>query len=280
MRSLGIPSTRSGPIRYAVHSPVKSRQNSSPADASPAADRHSGARQRRPLPHRRAARRRRRPARLPGVDPAAGRDAARGVEPPARAGARRARPDGATWRARVRVARADGFGLSNGGDRARPRRPLLTTPPRAPGTAASPATFGMRRGRSPGRRRCALLLDGPCASQQTECRRAHGRWADRGTGASAPAYVKRCMNSARRRRTRRGGNGHRSEDAMIRHVREISCLACGRDLGRIEAARGEVRRIPPAPSPSTARRGAQARVRTRLRALRRPGAGRSPGSHL
>ncbi len=39
---------------------------------------------------------------------------------------------------------------------------------------------------------------------------------------------------------------------MIRHVREISCLACGRDLGRIEAARGEVRRVPPGPSPSTA----------------------------
>ena len=39
---------------------------------------------------------------------------------------------------------------------------------------------------------------------------------------------------------------------MIRHVREISCLACGRDLGRIEAAHGEVRRIPPTPSPNTA----------------------------
>ena len=39
---------------------------------------------------------------------------------------------------------------------------------------------------------------------------------------------------------------------MIRHVREISCLACGRDLGRIEAVRGEVRRVPAGPSPSTA----------------------------
>ncbi len=39
---------------------------------------------------------------------------------------------------------------------------------------------------------------------------------------------------------------------MIRHVREINCLACGRDLGRIETARGETRRVPAIASPNTA----------------------------
>jgi DNA-directed RNA polymerase subunit RPC12/RpoP len=39
---------------------------------------------------------------------------------------------------------------------------------------------------------------------------------------------------------------------MIRHVREISCLACGRDLGRIETAQGRTRRVPAVASPNTA----------------------------
>lgn len=39
---------------------------------------------------------------------------------------------------------------------------------------------------------------------------------------------------------------------MIRHVAEITCLACGRDLGRIEKASGEVRRVPAEESPSAA----------------------------
>lgn len=39
---------------------------------------------------------------------------------------------------------------------------------------------------------------------------------------------------------------------MIRHVAEISCLACGRDLGRIEKNSGEMRRIPAEESPSAA----------------------------
>ena len=39
---------------------------------------------------------------------------------------------------------------------------------------------------------------------------------------------------------------------MIRHVAEITCLACGRDLGRIEKAAGEMRRIPAEESPSSA----------------------------
>jgi DNA-directed RNA polymerase subunit RPC12/RpoP len=42
------------------------------------------------------------------------------------------------------------------------------------------------------------------------------------------------------------------EDVMIRHVAEINCLACGRDLGRIEKASGEMRRIPAEESPSAA----------------------------
>ena len=39
---------------------------------------------------------------------------------------------------------------------------------------------------------------------------------------------------------------------MIRYIREINCLACGRDLGRIETAHGETRRVPAIPTPSTA----------------------------
>ena len=39
---------------------------------------------------------------------------------------------------------------------------------------------------------------------------------------------------------------------MIRHVAEITCLACGRDLGRIEKNSGEMRRVPAGDSPSSA----------------------------
>ena len=39
---------------------------------------------------------------------------------------------------------------------------------------------------------------------------------------------------------------------MIRYIREINCLACGRDLGRIETAHGETRRVPAIPTLSTA----------------------------
>ena len=39
---------------------------------------------------------------------------------------------------------------------------------------------------------------------------------------------------------------------MIRHVAEITCLACGRDLGRIEKSSREMHRIPAEESPSAA----------------------------
>ena len=71
------------------------------------------------------------------------------------------------------------------------------------------------------------------------------------------------------------------EGIMLREFADITCLACGRDLGGIELVEKSVRYAPPPPAERAKHReaGPWQRETAHLRTLRWPGADRLDGAH-